>query len=182
MSWKLAELRWRQEAGLHENFDLADRTQVKKPAVWPLRDRDSMHVTKSNCFTPVSIWSQLSRERPRHSCFDQTPSSVMLHGLTTQIAPDLDVADATSPHVSVSSATPLLNGPRTRSTISFRCVERSQLDGQESKLATFPDREELCTQVSNLPIALSPAVPSTLQISHSAMISSTNSLEPRGKW
>jgi hypothetical protein len=181
MSWKLAELRWRQEVGLQENFDTAHKTQVKKPDVWSSRYRDSIQVTKGNDFTPVTIWSQLSKERPRNSCFDQTPSSVMLHGLTAQIVPDLDVSDPTSPHVSASSTTPLLNVPRTRSTINLSHIGPSQLDGQESQLATFPHREELSTQASKLPIELSPAVPSAVQISHSATIS-RNSLEPRGEW
>lgn len=181
MSWKLAELRWRQEAGLQENFDIAQETKVKKSDIWSSRYRDSIQITKSNDFTPVAIWSQLSRQRPRNSCFDQTPSSVMVQSLTTQIIPDLDVTHASSAHVSVSSATPLLNTPRTRSTIGFSSLGWSQLDGHESKLSTLPHREELRTEISKPPAPLPPGVISTVPISPSATIGSSNSLEPRGK-
>lgn len=151
MSWKLAELRWRQEAGLQDNYDIdvLNKTRGKKTEVWSAWHRDRQQLTTGNDFTAATVWSRLSRERPRDGRLDPNRASSALHGLTAQLVSDLDSSISRSPHLSVSSATPLLlNVPRTRSTFSFSYVGRSPSDNQESKLTIFPHHEEPCTLVS----------------------------------
>lgn len=148
MSWKLAELRWRQEAGLQENVGIIGKQQEKSPEIWATRYRDSIRMIETTNFTPKAVWSQPSWDHVRNVRDDHNQTSATSPFLTAQIVPDLDLSDATSPHVSVSSTTPLLKLPRGRSTISFSYVGWSQLDGQEPKLPVFPHREEPCTHMT----------------------------------
>lgn len=152
MSWKLAELRWRQEAGLKDHYDIEtlNRARLEKPDVWSSRYRERLQSVTGNDFTAAKVWSSLSWEPSRNARFDQDRSSAMLHGLSAQLGPDLDHPEYHSPHLSVSSATPLLlNVPRTRSTFSFSYVGGSSLDDQDAKLAIFPHHEEPCSQIAH---------------------------------
>ncbi|KAK5047469.1 hypothetical protein LTR84_006565 [Exophiala bonariae] len=158
MSWKLAELRWRQEAGLKDHYDIEtlNRTRVDLPDVWSSRYRDRLQSVTGNDFTAAKVWSSLSWDRPRNAHLDQDPSSAMFQGLSGQVGPDLDTSEYHSPHLSASSTTPLLlNVPRTRSTFSFSAVGVSHLNDPDAKLAIFPHREEPCTQVSHSSPSLS---------------------------
>lgn len=164
MSWKLAELRWRQEAGLQDNYDIdiLNKTRGKKAEAWSNWHRDRQQLTTDNDFKAATVWSRLSRERPHDARLDPNRASSALHGLTAQLVSDLDASISRSPHLSVSSATPLLlNVPRTRSTFSFSYVGRSPSDDQGSKLTIFPHHEEPCALVSRhspSSLAASPAV------------------------
>ncbi|KEF53165.1 uncharacterized protein A1O9_10613 [Exophiala aquamarina CBS 119918] len=179
MSWKLAELRWRQEAGLQGNVR-SYKQQEKSSEIWSPRYRDSIQMIETADLTPAAVWSQHAWEDARSVRYVRNPNFTMPLGLSGQIVPDLDVSESISPHVSVSSSTPLLKGPRTRSTISFEYVGRSQSNGQESKLPIFPNRKEPCTHSSKAQTPLSPVIPAIDQIPHSMTMSSCHSSELEG--
>lgn len=188
MSWKLAELRWRQEAGLQENVGI-NRQQGKslERCQWSpkCRDTDSIQMIEKSKFTPTAVWSQFSWEHPRQVRYDHdtTPVTSPSPRLTAQNVPDLDLSDATSPHMSVSSTTPLLKVPRTRSTVSFICPgpsQLAQLDGAESQLPIFPHHEGSCSHTSKAQTPLSAAIPAIVQVAHSTETSNYNSSGPEG--
>ncbi|KAK5210505.1 hypothetical protein LTR47_000397 [Exophiala xenobiotica] len=106
MSWKLAELRWRQDVGLQESF--FDRNNKTKHNHSDKSPEDNGRPCNTGRFrSHTAPWSRNAHQDNPQAYVSQTSSVLSPLLSADQIRPDPDVS-AFSPTISICSTTPLL--------------------------------------------------------------------------